>query len=520
MTVRWAWDVDAGPAAVDAALLADLRAWVDRVLASRRDRYLDLLSDLLRYPTVSGATDRDGKRRYREAMDACLARVEQEADRLGLAWRDHDGVAAVAEWSGRRGQHGSVGVAMHLDVVPPGGVWTHPAFGGEIIDGEVWGRGAQDDKGPVAMALAAVDVLRSLGLEPKADVRLLLGTLEETDDWPDIDLLLAREAPPEATLVPDGAFPVVVGEKGLVTIEWHATWPPHGRDGMRFVGLEGGERHNIVPAAARFWVSCPGGGLDAARQRLEALPGAASVRVSRAPPPAARGEPCLEVLFRGRAAHGAFPAHGHNALLDALAALEAVFAGRGPAAFARFLRATCAATDGSGLGLDRAHTHMGDTTVNLGVAEFGVEAGHAQANLRFPFGVHLKDVDRSLAAAARAAPAELGIEHATRGRPHEAIFLSPEDHPRLIHTLQAAYRVGTGRDPHLASLAGTTYAKVFPLALPFGPQDEGAGEPILAHQIDERVSIERHLENIRVYVLALALLAFDHDELARRVGRG
>ena len=44
----------------------------------------------------------------------------------------------------------------HVDVVTTvGQAWTRPPFGGDLVDGWVWGRGALDMKGGLAMMTAA-----------------------------------------------------------------------------------------------------------------------------------------------------------------------------------------------------------------------------------------------------------------------------------------------------------------------------------------------------------------------------
>lgn len=50
--------------------------------------------------------------------------------------------------------------------------WRHEPFAGELHDGYVWGRGALDMKGGVAMMLAAFMRIKAAGLAPPGDVIL------------------------------------------------------------------------------------------------------------------------------------------------------------------------------------------------------------------------------------------------------------------------------------------------------------------------------------------------------------
>jgi acetylornithine deacetylase/succinyl-diaminopimelate desuccinylase-like protein len=59
----------------------------------------------------------------------------------------------------------------HLDVVPVDAEsWSRDPFGGDLIDGVVWGRGAVDMKDMVAMELAVMLALRRSGAELRRDV--------------------------------------------------------------------------------------------------------------------------------------------------------------------------------------------------------------------------------------------------------------------------------------------------------------------------------------------------------------
>jgi succinyl-diaminopimelate desuccinylase len=69
--------------------------------------------------------------------------------------------------------------AGHTDVVPVGdhAAWTHDPFGGEIIDGVLWGRGATDMKSGIAAFVAAAAEMAAA--KPDGSIALLITGDEE-----------------------------------------------------------------------------------------------------------------------------------------------------------------------------------------------------------------------------------------------------------------------------------------------------------------------------------------------------
>ena len=72
----------------------------------------------------------------------------------------------------------------HIDVVPIDEPWTRDPFGGEVVDGKLYGRGTVDMKGSIACFLGAIKVLHEMGLEPHYSVNCLLCTDEELGVYP------------------------------------------------------------------------------------------------------------------------------------------------------------------------------------------------------------------------------------------------------------------------------------------------------------------------------------------------
>jgi len=72
----------------------------------------------------------------------------------------------------------------HIDVVPIDEPWTRDPFGGELVDGKLYGRGTVDMKGSIACFLGAIKVLHEMGLEPHYSLNCLLCTDEELGVYP------------------------------------------------------------------------------------------------------------------------------------------------------------------------------------------------------------------------------------------------------------------------------------------------------------------------------------------------
>ena len=111
-----------------------------------------------------------------------------------------------------------IGVLAHLDVVPTGEGWTNPPFEPTIKDGKIYARGALDDKGAAVASLYALKALKDMGVQLNKRVRLILGTDEETSSR-GVKRYLEVEKMPDLGFSPDAEFPIIYGEKGILSFD-------------------------------------------------------------------------------------------------------------------------------------------------------------------------------------------------------------------------------------------------------------------------------------------------------------
>lgn len=132
-----------------------------------------LLQRLIRFKTVNPPGSE------REAQLWLAALLEEAGFECQLLARDPERPNLVARLRGS--ESGRVLCLLgHVDTVPADpGEWSRDPWSGEIVDGEVWGRGALDMKSQVAAEVAACLELGRSGWRPAAGDLLMVVTADE-----------------------------------------------------------------------------------------------------------------------------------------------------------------------------------------------------------------------------------------------------------------------------------------------------------------------------------------------------
>lgn len=424
------------------------------------------LSELIRFPTVAG---NDQARRDQQQW------LLRTAAGLKLVARDAGPVTEI-ELPGPEGAP-VLGLIVHGDVQPvDASHWTVPPFEGLVRDGEVIGRGAADDKGPLVQALLAIDAIRDL--QRTHTVRLLVGSDEESGSS-DMRTYLASHAPPAYTLVLDSEFPVVVGEKA-----WDGLTVSAPEGGIE--DLEAGLAPSIVPDIARLTVRA-GPELEQALRERTPDPGTKLELVRR-------GE-LLDVIVHGRSAHAGVNIEGGR---NALVSLAHLVQGKLP---------DCPAAD---LLAFAAHVRELQLPAEDGWKGWAIN----------PATVRHKDGKYTLVVNLRRPPPWTGDQ----SRDHlyaEVAKFSPRltpgtlffgDKPlifdrnaKLVRRLMDDYARATGERPAPAISGGGTYAKRVPNAIAYGMWFPG--KPYPGHDVDEKLPVADLQRGLAVLIETLRDLA-------------
>ena len=146
---------------------------IDRWVDAHFDAQVRLLQALVRVPTDTPPGDNAPHAEYTaERLEALGLRVERHpvpAERVRACGLQSITNLIVRE---RFGPGRTIALNAHGDVVPPGPGWTHDPYGGDIVDGKLYGRAAAVSKSDFATYTYALLALKALGAELAGSVEL------------------------------------------------------------------------------------------------------------------------------------------------------------------------------------------------------------------------------------------------------------------------------------------------------------------------------------------------------------
>lgn len=439
-------------------------------------------SRLIRIRSVKGEPE-PGKP-FGPGPDAALQEALKLCEELGFAAENVGGYVGTADLNDKETE---LHILTHLDVVGEGVGWTVTGpYEPKVVDGLLYGRGAIDDKGPLVATLLAMKAVRELGLPVSKNVKLIMGTDEESGSG---DLPHYFDTHPYApyTFTPDAEFPVINTEKGSYRPDFTKSWEK--TDALpRVSAMKGGFRFNVVPPDAQATVL----GMTAGEVRAiaDGVKNDTTYEITSC-------EGGAQILCKGVSCHAAFPWDGVNAnsaLLELLAALPL---------------APCASTD-TVRALHECFPHGDDYGEALGVAQSDEISGR----LTFVFSVMEMDetgftgkCDSRTALTATDENCRLVVEKKLGGygftvegemeEPHHV----PSDSP-FIKTLLRCYEQYTGLPGECIAVGGGSYVHHIPGGVAFGCKIPGF-EPRM-HAADERMSVEHLLMAARIFTQAIA----------------
>lgn len=405
---------------------------------------------------------------FGEGVAKCLDLVCDTAKSMGMTTHVEDGYYCICDI----GEGETFGILGHIDVVPYDDDWSANPLG-EIKGDIIYGRGVLDDKGPMTCCLYAVHRLLEEGYKPKCKIRFIFGGNEESG-WKCIDKYNEVDIMPEKGFSPDGDFPVINCEKGLVGYDIYIDIPK----GM--IDIDGGSRGNIVMSKCSCVID---GEIKAdGNDKLQ-------VKVK---------DGKTYITSYGKPAHASTPWEGVNAFWGLMEFLSDNLGGD----YVTLKNKLCH-NDGSGADVKLEDTKSGKLTFNVGVAKIekdsrGADKLHLIVDVRHPVTYTKEDILQRL-------QTSLKTKDVSVRNYHDPLYIDKDN--TLVQSLLKSYNKVTGENATPITIGGGTYARALKCGVAFGPMFPGMESTI--HQKDEHISIADFKKMYDVYYEAIKDLLFN-----------
>lgn len=447
---------------------------LDRKILEMQDEIIASIQKNVKINSVRGEEKPDAP--YGEGPKEALLDLLELGEKMGFKTGHADYRMGWIEYG--EGEE-MVGVLGHVDIVPAGDGWDHPALGGEIHDGVIWGRGVIDDKGPTVGAIYAMKAIRDLNLPIDRRIRVLFGCDEECGCSCAEYYVNNGYEMPTIGFTPDAEFPAIFCEKGI-TIFTAGTKIYH-KSRIDVECFEGGTAPNAVPGYCKLIVNGP--------LKVTETEGVSVTEED--------GKTIVEA--HGVSAHGSTPHLGDNAIIKLLIAVkENEFGGDFQQLVDFLLEKIGTETNGKSLDVNYVDDETGETTVNLGIVSCDGENIKFTLDVRYPKNAEAKVVDDKIINQINSYTLDV------LDKSNQKLLYVPKD-SELVTKLVKVYEEETGEKLEPIAIGGGTYAKEFPNMVAFGPTFPG--DPDIIHQANERVEVAKLMRSFQITAAAMYELA-------------
>jgi len=380
-----------------------------------------------------------------------------------------------------------LGIIAHLDVVPAENDWTYSPFNATITNGNIYGRGTIDDKGP---AIAALYAMKAVADNYRLDkrVRLILG-LNEENDWKCIERYKETEEIPDVSFSPDANFPCIYAEKTIESIYLKQKYEKNPTIYIEDISTNN-NAINVVPKYCSIILGFDNSKICNIKDKIKKIINKYNYDINIEEIDNSH----LNLISLGVSAHASHPELGNNALSKLLIVLYDLFNEYNIHldVLDYFVKYIGDDYTGKNLGINY-EDESGILTLNT--AQFLLEDGYLSIgfNLRIPVTYDYNNIQKEFE---KYLNNNLQI---TVAKIQEPLYYEKSN--SLVQELCDIFNNYNNSNFEPIAIGGGTYARAFKNCISFGPQMPNTKD--MCHQTNEFISIDTLIFCTKVYSQAI-----------------
>ena len=411
---------------------------IEESILAYKNEMIDKLSEFVSINSVYDANSVDENNPFGKGVSNALDYFYNLAKKDGFDVINYDNYCVEISY----GEGEIIDILAHCDVVDVSSNWKIAPFSKYYDNEYVYGRGTQDDKGPLLAAYYALKVLKDKKIAINKKIRFIVGGNEESgSSCLTYYYKTLNKEYPKMGFTPDAEFPLINGEKGITRIKLSIPC-------LEIENITGGKALNIV--------------MDDLILKYKGK----------------------ERKYVGKAAHASKPELGVNAFVVAMEDLkndDIVF---------NKLYLDFKDYYGSGLDIDSSDDKLGKLTMNVGKVDKIGDRLSIVLDIRYPLSISASEIMNRII--------NKGYECEILMDEHP-IYM--DENSELVRKLLSSYKQFTNKEAKPFTIGGGTYAKSSKNVVAFGMLFEDDIDCM--HQDNEKLSINHYLLGAMIYLKAI-----------------